>query len=59
MRGAVASIHRAPRFNCGLDTLIGKAEREANARPFPQKPQAFYLSDMPYQPFFPARTCWG
>ena len=41
------------RFNRGLDMLLGKAEREDDARPFPQKPHAFYLPDMPYQPFYP------
>ena len=42
------------RFNLGLDMLMGKAEREDDARPFPQKPHAFYLPDMPYQPFYPS-----
>ena len=51
MRGAIASVHRAPRFNRGLDMLMGKAEREDDSRPFPQKPQAVYLPDMPYQLF--------
>ena len=41
------------RFNLGLDMLMGKAEREDDAQPFPQKPHAFYLPDMPYQPFYP------
>ena len=38
-------------FNLGLDMLMGKAEREDNAQPFPQNLHAFYLSDMLYQPF--------
>ena len=42
------------RFNLGLDMLMGKAEREDDAQPFPQKPHAFYLPDMPYQPFYPS-----
>ena len=42
------------RFNRGLDMLMGKAEREDDAQPFPQKPHAFYLPDMPYQPFYPS-----
>lgn len=42
------------RFNRGLDMLMGKAEREDDAQLFPQKPQAFYLPDMPYQPFYPS-----
>jgi len=42
------------RFNRGLDMLIGKAEREDDTSPFPQKPHAFYLPDMPYQPFYPS-----
>jgi aspartyl/asparaginyl beta-hydroxylase (cupin superfamily) len=42
------------RFNLGLDMLMGKVEREDDARPFPQKPHAFYLPDMPYQPFYPS-----
>jgi aspartyl/asparaginyl beta-hydroxylase (cupin superfamily) len=42
------------RFNHGLDMLMGKAEREDDARPFPQKPHAFYLPGMPYQPFYPS-----
>ena len=42
------------RFNLGLDMLMGKAEREDNAQPFPQKPHAFYLPNMPYQPFYPS-----
>ena len=42
------------RFNNGLDMLIGKAKREDDAQPFPQKPHAFYLPDMPYQPFYPS-----
>ena len=41
------------RFNRGLDMLMGKAEREDDTSPFPQKPHAFYLPDMPYQPFYP------
>ena len=43
------------RFNLGLDMLMGKAEREDDAQPFPQKPHAFYLPDMPYQPFYPSK----
>ena len=39
------------RFNLGLDMLMGKAEREDNAQPFPQNLHAFYLPDMLYQPF--------
>ena len=35
------------RFNHGLDMLMGKAKREDNAQPFPQKPHAFYLPGMP------------
>ena len=31
---------------------MGKAEREDDARPFPQKLQAFHSLDMPYQPFY-------
>lgn len=42
------------RFNRGLDMLMGKAEREDDTSPFPQKPHAFYLPDMPYQPFYPS-----
>ena len=42
------------RFNHGLDMLMGKAKREDDAQPFPQKPHAFYLPDMPYQPFYPS-----
>ena len=42
------------RFNRGLDMLMGKAEREDDAQLFPQKPHAFYLPDMPYQPFYPS-----
>ena len=42
------------RFNRGLDMLVGKAEREDDAQAFPQKPHAFYLPDMPYQPFYPS-----
>ena len=42
------------RLNLGLDMLMGKAEREDNAQPFPQKPHAFYLPNMPYQPFYPS-----
>ena len=42
------------RFNLGLDMLMGKAEREDDAQPFPQKPHAFYLPDMPYQAFYPS-----
>ena len=42
------------RFNRGLDMLMGKAEREDDAQAFPQKPHAFYLPDMPYQPFYPS-----
>ena len=42
------------RFNRGLDMLMGKAEREDDAQPFPQRPHAFYLPDMPYQPFYPS-----
>ena len=33
---------------------MGKAEREDDAQPFPQKPHVFYLPDMPYQPFYPS-----
>lgn len=44
------------RFNLGLDMLLGKVEREHDPRPFPQKPHAFYLPDMPYQPFYPVDT---
>ena len=43
------------RFNRGLDMLMGKAEREGDAQLFPQKPYAFYLPDMPYQPFYPSQ----
>ncbi len=43
------------RFNHGLDMLMGKAKREDDAQPFPQKPHAFYLPDMPYQPFYPSK----
>ena len=42
------------RFNRGLDMLMGAAEREDDTSPFPQKPHAFYLPDMPYQPFYPS-----
>ena len=42
------------RLNRGLDMLMGKAEREDDAQLFPQKPHAFYLPDMPYQPFYPS-----
>ena len=41
------------RFNRGLDMLMGAAEREDDTSPFPQKPHAFYLPDMPYRPFYP------
>ena len=44
------------RFNLGLDMLLGKVEREHDPRPFPKKPHAFYLPDMPYQPFYPVDT---
>ena len=44
------------RFNRGLDMLMGKAEREDDTSPFPQKPHAFYLPDMPYQPFYPSEA---
>ena len=30
------------RFNHGLDMLMGKAEREDDAQPIPQKPHAIY-----------------
>ena len=40
------------RFNLGLDMLMGKAEREDDAQFFPQKPDALYLPNMPYQPFY-------
>ena len=33
---------------------MGKAEREDDARPFSQKPHAFYLPDVPCQPFYPS-----
>ena len=42
------------RFNRGLDMLMGAAEREDDTSPFPQKPHAFYLPDMPYRPFYPS-----
>ena len=42
------------RFNLGLDMLMGKAELEDDAQLFPQKPHAFYLLGMPYQPFYPS-----
>ena len=42
------------RFIRGLDMRRGKAEREDDAQPLPQKPRAFYLPDMPYQPFYPS-----
>ena len=34
--------------------LMGKAECEDDAQPFPQKPHASYLPDTPYQPFYPS-----
>ena len=54
MRGGYRRDASSAHFNLGLDMLMGKAEREDNAQPFPQEPHAFYLPNMPYQPFYPS-----
>ena len=50
--GAYRRDASSTRFNRGLDMLMGKAECEDDAQPFPQKAHAFYLPDTLYQPFY-------